>query len=268
MTHTKVIDSRCEDMLLKGLLTETTNLRLSGQLPDASQPARAIGYRQTLTYLESGSMDTCTKTYTTTDTDTPETDKINEMKTNESNGVFDAYVDDFKAVTRRYAKKQMSWFRKDDNFLFIPVSLKYDDDDQEACPSADIEEASNMIQYMCTLNRDAYDKELKSSGSSGSTLMLPKDSPQKKKKKNDKENSNDKRNSSCDSINHDKNDDDNNKELYESISAQTKRLNEEQGKKMKFYVPRRHKLIKGSDEYKKLLEEAGECIKRIQGNNN
>ena len=34
MAHTKLVDERCEMMITKGLLKETTNLKLAGQLPD------------------------------------------------------------------------------------------------------------------------------------------------------------------------------------------------------------------------------------------
>lgn len=51
MVHSKIIDERCEQKILRGLLQETADLACTGQLPDMA--TKAIGYRQTLDYLES-----------------------------------------------------------------------------------------------------------------------------------------------------------------------------------------------------------------------
>jgi tRNA dimethylallyltransferase len=99
MGHTRVIDERCEQMIMKGLISETTNLKLSGCFPDMAE--RAIGYRQTLDYLHK-------------ELGPDETDK----------DLFEQYLDDFTTATRRYAKKQMAWFRKDKDFVFVTVPLQ------------------------------------------------------------------------------------------------------------------------------------------------
>ncbi len=129
MTHTSIVDSRCEDMILKGLLKETMELSLSGLLPEQGQQARAIGYRQTIDYL-----------------------KRNNFKPDDS-VAFNKYLDDFTTATRRYAKKQMQWFRRDDKFVFVPVKV--------ANPSQErSESAAKIIRDLCVLPREKFDEEL------------------------------------------------------------------------------------------------------------
>ena len=89
MTHFHIVDERCEQMLLRGLLRETANLYASGGLPDDSQVTRAIGYRQTLEYL-----------------------KRKNASPNDHES-FMLFIDNFATATRQYAKKQMQWY-----FLF------------------------------------------------------------------------------------------------------------------------------------------------------
>lgn len=108
-------------------LLNCTELYLAEQLPDMA--ARAIGYRQTLDYLSKPSRD-----------GTESED-------------FDSYINDFTTATRRYAKKQMSWFRKDKDFMFIPVSLS-------APKATRVKEAADMMKNYCHMSRDDYEKEL------------------------------------------------------------------------------------------------------------
>jgi len=134
MSHTKIIDKRCEQIIIKGLLKETTDLSLSGHLPEMAE--RAIGYRQTLDYLHGNKQD-----HTITSTNTTEED------------AFEHYLKEFTTATRRYAKKQMAWFRKDKDFMFIPVSLNLE-------KSVRINAAANDISRLCLLSRKDYEKEL------------------------------------------------------------------------------------------------------------
>ena len=127
MSHTKVIDERCEQMIMKGLIQETTELTLSGNMPEMA--ARAIGYRQTLDYLNDTS------------------DHANDQEG------FNSYIDEFTTATRRYAKKQMQWFRKEKDFVFVPVSLSLDKADR-------VNDAANRIQRYCQLSRQEFEKEL------------------------------------------------------------------------------------------------------------
>jgi tRNA dimethylallyltransferase len=185
MKHTKVVDRRCEDMVMRGLLKETTDLQLSDQLPDMA--ARAIGYRQTLVYLQ------------------------RENFTQHDGDALNVYLDDFTTATRRYAKKQMQWFRKDGSFAFVPVPISQAKQDR-------VNQAAEAIERMCSMDRNEYEKELLSEKEDG-TL---------------------------------------------SMSEQTKRVNEEQGKTMKFYNFQRHLITSGSEASRDAMEQADECTRRIQ----
>ena len=121
MTHFHTVDERCEQMLLRGLLQETADLYVSGSLPNDSQVTRAIGYRQTLEYL-----------------------KRANAKANDSEA-FMAYIDDFATATRQYAKKQMQWFRRDEEFAFVPVQIDIGKAERVA-------KAARIITDMCKLD--------------------------------------------------------------------------------------------------------------------
>ncbi len=186
MSHTRVVDKRCEQMLQRGLLKETTELGLSGRLPEMAE--RAIGYRQTLDYLKQEA--------NTTDDDEEQTMRAAEEE------AFAFYLNEFTTATRRYAKKQMAWFRKDKEFMFVPVNLQLDKSDR-------VNAAANAINRLCGLSREEYETELFGG------------------------------------------------EDY--VSGKTRKQNEEQGKKMKLYTPKRHILTLGSQEYEDVLKEAIDC---------
>ena len=129
MSHFHTVDQRCEEMLLKGLLRETTNLYLAGALPEDSQVTRAIGYRQALEYL------------------------LRKDATMNDYAAFLSFVDDFATAIRQYAKKQMQWFRKDSEFAFIPVDMERDKAER-------VREAAKVIAGMCQLSRNDFDAQL------------------------------------------------------------------------------------------------------------
>ena len=110
----KSIDRRCVAMLTGGLLEEVTELYLQrhiAQLPrhtsgyaatkkeetSVASPtaSAAIGYRQTLNYL-------CRPNY----------------KDRDAKALVE-YIECFATATRNYAKRQLHWYRKDANFLWI-----------------------------------------------------------------------------------------------------------------------------------------------------
>ena len=126
MQHTTIVDERCEQMIQRGLFQETTDLSLAGELPDMA--ARAIGYRQVLDYLNRN-------------------DPRNEDAT-----AFQSFLDEFTTATRRYAKRQMQWFRKDDSFVFVPVSVTED-------KTRRVEATTKHIARLMKLERDVYDAE-------------------------------------------------------------------------------------------------------------
>ena len=138
MQHTEVVDRRCEEMIIRGLLKETTDLQLSGMLPDMA--ARAIGYRQTLEYLQ------------------------REEFIENDQAALDAYLNDFTTATRRYAKKQMQWFRKDVSFVFVPVSVS-------EAKQVRVSKATVDIERMCSLPPGEYKQELSSTKEDGSVSV-------------------------------------------------------------------------------------------------
>lgn len=124
MKHTEVVDERCERMIQLGLIKETSNLCLAGRMPDMA--SRAIGYRQTMEYLEDDGV----------------------VPSEEDR--FMQFLNNFTTATRRYAKQQMSWFRKDKDFMFVPISLDSSREDR-------VKDAAEEIQRYCEMSRGEYD---------------------------------------------------------------------------------------------------------------
>ncbi|MBS1659077.1 MAG: tRNA (adenosine(37)-N6)-dimethylallyltransferase MiaA, partial [Bacteroidetes bacterium] len=88
------IDTRCDRMILQGFLDEVKRLVQEG-LVENSTASQAIGYRQALDYLNSSQ--------------TPD-DWENFVKT-------------FKQASRRYAKRQFTWFRREQPlFRWVDIS--------------------------------------------------------------------------------------------------------------------------------------------------
>lgn len=88
------IEKRCEKMIHDGLVDEVKYLLGEGieQNPSAAQ---AIGYRQTI-------------------------DFINSPQTKED---FNHYLSTFKQASRNYAKRQLTWFRKEMNYKWLDLDL-------------------------------------------------------------------------------------------------------------------------------------------------
>ncbi len=87
------IDDRCEKMLDSGLLEEVENI--AAELEENVSAAQAIGYRQTLAFL----------------------------KTDRSEEEYKEYVRLFKQASRRYAKRQFTWFRSEPLFRWLDIEL-------------------------------------------------------------------------------------------------------------------------------------------------
>lgn len=197
MQHTALVDARCEQMLIGGLIPETTDLFLDQALPEMA--TRAIGYRQVLEYLQR--------------TDPKPNDYV----------ALDQLIHDFTTATRRYAKKQMQWFRKSaPEFLFVPVDLQRTDR---------VKETAQTIAHLAGMSREEFDRQWLPSPL---TTTDDDDDP------------------SCQS------------RRWISQSEQTKRSNEEQGKKMKYYTPNRYLLKKDSKEYAEILRQADDCTQRMK----
>lgn len=91
------IDRRCEEMLERGFLQEVERLLGEGLLSNSSA-SQAIGYRQAIIYLQS-----------------PRTARD-----------LDNFIEQFKQASRRYAKRQMTWFRHEPSFRWLDMDGSHD----------------------------------------------------------------------------------------------------------------------------------------------
>lgn len=105
------IDQRVDIMMEDGLLSEVRELWYNGMLPDGSTAAQAIGYKEIIAHLKG------------------------ECTLAES-------VDAIKLSTRRYAKRQLTWFRHTEGACTI-----YMDDEQGKIRDTDnvLDEALNAV---------------------------------------------------------------------------------------------------------------------------
>lgn len=88
------IEKRCEKMVSEGLIEEVSTLEKLGIKSNLSA-SQAIGYKQTLDYLQ----------------------------TSQTKDEYHHYMDEFKKVTRHYAKKQFTWFRQEPLFHWLDLDL-------------------------------------------------------------------------------------------------------------------------------------------------
>ena len=83
----KLVDKRCDQMIENGFIEEVEKLKSQG-LENNYSAAQAIGYRQCLKYL-------------------------NSEKTLDDRITF---IDEFKKASKKYVKRQFTWFKKESNF--------------------------------------------------------------------------------------------------------------------------------------------------------
>ena len=86
------IENRCQQMLDKGFLREVASLQRAG-IEKNHTASQAIGYKQALAFLKTG-------------------------RTKEEEEFF---LQEFKKVSRRYAKRQFTWFRKEPHFRWLDL---------------------------------------------------------------------------------------------------------------------------------------------------
>ncbi|NGX40127.1 MAG: tRNA dimethylallyltransferase [Chlamydiae bacterium] len=86
------IEMRCDEMIAAGFIDEVRELEKQGFTKNKAA-ATAIGYRQCLEFLQSEG--------------TPQN--------------FEAFIASFKRASRRYAKRQFTWFRKEPLFRWLDV---------------------------------------------------------------------------------------------------------------------------------------------------
>ena len=87
------IEMRCDKMIAEGFLEEVKKLEKEG-LRNNLSASQAIGYRQCLEYLSSP----------------------------QSQEDWDHFIDSFKQASRRYAKRQFTWFRKEPLFRWFDIN--------------------------------------------------------------------------------------------------------------------------------------------------
>ena len=99
---------RCEDMLTRGLLSETADLLVRGLLDPASPAGRAIGYRQAIDFLlQEARLAEPTDTAGETGSSSPDDAPVAA----DPETRFLDFVLGFAAKTRQYSADQMKWFR-------------------------------------------------------------------------------------------------------------------------------------------------------------
>lgn len=86
------IEMRCDEMIAAGFIEEVRKLEQMG-LRRNKNAAQAIGYRQCLEFLDS----------------------------EQSAEDFEVFVSSFKRASRRYAKRQFTWFRKEPFFRWLNI---------------------------------------------------------------------------------------------------------------------------------------------------
>ncbi|MBI2743671.1 MAG: tRNA (adenosine(37)-N6)-dimethylallyltransferase MiaA [Chlamydiales bacterium] len=86
------VDRRCEEMIAMGFVEEVRKLEREG-LRNNSSASQAIGYRQCLEFLAS-----------------PQTKED-----------MDHFVDAFKRASRRYVKRQFTWFKREPLFRWLDI---------------------------------------------------------------------------------------------------------------------------------------------------
>lgn len=86
------LDNRCDAMMAEGFLEEVKKLEQEG-LRNNTSASQAIGYRQGLEYL----------------------------KTAQTGDDWHQFIEEFKRATRRYSKRQFTWFRRELLFRWLNV---------------------------------------------------------------------------------------------------------------------------------------------------
>lgn len=128
------IDSRCEEMLSRGLLEEVYNLKLAGFHANC-QAGRSIGYFESLKFLSKLELEQNLKTLLNEGSSITEPNTTNTMEDTKGHIVqtatntslpskaivklFIEFLDEFKSATRQYSRKQENWFASKSEFKWI-----------------------------------------------------------------------------------------------------------------------------------------------------
>lgn len=133
-------DSACS------ILTEVANLLMSRTLSSTeSSPARAIGYRQTIQYLVRRALKVkgCERQHMQAPLKNAPCFKPQISREAIEN--FREYLEDFQQATRGYAKQQLSWFRREREFMWVRAD----------------ESAAEKIASLFSLDEEKYDMYMK-----------------------------------------------------------------------------------------------------------
>jgi len=87
------VNERCDEMIEKGFIEEVKQLEKEG-LRNNCSASQAIGYKQCLKYLK---------------TKQTKEDRIN-------------FIDEFKKASRKYVKRQFTWFKKEPHFRWLNLN--------------------------------------------------------------------------------------------------------------------------------------------------
>ncbi|CAI7853485.1 unnamed protein product [Closterium sp. NIES-53] len=133
------IDRRCEEMVQGGLLEESVALLRAGLQPDSSSPTRAIGYRQAMAFLlhcqrlmgqvrtseERGQQEQQVEVQRAQEEAVQEAQQSALQSALQEALV--AFILEFQQASRRYAKRQITWFRSQPLFQWLPAHTPLDE---------------------------------------------------------------------------------------------------------------------------------------------
>lgn len=139
----RVIDERCETMIWpramdndihdparSSVLVEVADLLVARRLRvESDSPCRAIGYRQTISYLARRALTHCDAAG-------------DDVESYDATKSFRAYLDDFQTATRNYARQQIAWFRKEPSFHWVESG----------------EQAVDTISHLFALSEEEFQK--------------------------------------------------------------------------------------------------------------
>ena len=132
----RAIDARCEAMVRRGLLRETAGLLAAGRLGPDCVAGRSIGYRQAMEYLtklgelnargggdsgDSGAAAAAGPVAAAAAAAAAAAVVVVPPSHEEKVAAFSSFMVDFCGASRRYAKRQMTWYRGDRAFAWVAV---------------------------------------------------------------------------------------------------------------------------------------------------
>ena len=116
------IDERVDNMMSEGLTDEVRQLLDMGCTKDMVS-MQALGYRQLIPYIKAEEMSMIDNTYNTDNTDSiynnVATDKASNIIRTGHEGELAKAIRDIKEETRHFAKRQLTWFRREKDVIWI-----------------------------------------------------------------------------------------------------------------------------------------------------